>query len=79
MKMLPKPWSGEMKGLPKPWPFDEPTTAAESRWVAAADTATQILGVDGRQIISDAYLRFALRIVSQQRRIEELKRLCGVK
>jgi hypothetical protein len=59
MKMLPKPWSGEMKGLPKPWPFDEPT--------------------DGRQIISDAYSRLALRIVSQQRRIEELKRLCGVK
>jgi hypothetical protein len=40
---------------------------------------SQAVVKDRPQIISDAYLRFALRIVSQQRRIEELKRLCGIK
>jgi hypothetical protein len=41
--------------------------------------SSQIVERNQPQIISDAYLRFALRIVSQLRRIEELKRLCGVK
>jgi len=34
---------------------------------------------DRAQILSDAYLRFALRMVRQERTIQELKRICGVK
>jgi hypothetical protein len=36
-------------------------------------------GLARQQIALDAYLRIALRMVCQHRRIEELKRLCGVK
>jgi hypothetical protein len=49
------------------------------RLMKTQDKPYNQLVVRDKQVISDAYLRFALRMVCQQRRIEELKRLCGVK
>jgi hypothetical protein len=55
-----------MKTLPNPYPNQ---------------TAERILAqmIPRRQIISDADLRLTTRLLNQQRRIEELKRICGIK
>lgn len=45
-----------------------------------AQKSNQIVAIrDAKQTISDAYLKLALRMVKQQRTIEQLKRNCGIR